>query len=119
MSKFIFIFAIGFLSADIALANTMATVALPADVSAELAKIGFSGLSAWIIGIIALVAAVSAGFVIAGNIKRSVSMISEGKTWDEIQQDRALFAHLDELEKSSGGAESIDLDNPKFEYETK
>ncbi len=54
---------------------TIATVALPTDVSTELGKVGFSGLSAWTIGIIALVASVSAGFAIARIVKRGAAHV--------------------------------------------
>ncbi len=58
-----------------AITTTIATGAMPSEVVTEVNKIGFTGLSAWAIGVIGLVMAISAGFAVARVGKRGASHI--------------------------------------------
>ena len=63
------------LGMDVAMATTIDTAPLPTTVDTALKAVGFSGLTAWVVGILALVAGITAAFAGARLIRRGGNAI--------------------------------------------
>ena len=63
------------LGMDAAMASTIDTAALPGTVDTALKAVGFAGLTTWVVGILALVAGITAAFAGARLIKRGGNSI--------------------------------------------
>jgi len=63
------------LAMDVAMATTIDTAPLPTAVDTALKAVRFSGLTLWVIGILALVACITAAFAGARLIKRGGNAI--------------------------------------------